>query len=146
MNPISHSCGFDEIFDQFPISHICSFDEIFYQKLISFVLLSFCLFVFLSFCLFVFSSRHLSDQMSEGYQVSKVTLCVKILKWHSLTHSLTQSARVGIELPGQLNIPLVRSFWHFVICCICIFVFVRLTLGNIFLAALAALYLPLLAE
>ena len=40
---------------------------------VSFVFLSFCLFVFLSFCLD-------SDQMSEGSQVSKVTLCVKILK------------------------------------------------------------------
>ena len=29
-----------------------------------------------------FFSPHHSDQMSEGSQVSKVTLCVKILKWH----------------------------------------------------------------
>ena len=36
--------------------------------------------------------------MSEGSQVSKVTLCVKILKWHSPT------PRSGIELPGQLKI------------------------------------------
>ena len=49
-------------------------------------------------CLFVFLSRHHSDQMSEGSQVSKVTLCVRILTWlwlsdpvtHSLTQSLTQ--------------------------------------------------------
>jgi len=47
--------------------------------------LSFCLFVFLSFCLFVFLSRHHSDQMSEGSEVSKVTLCVEILKWQSVT-------------------------------------------------------------
>ena len=49
-----------------------------------FVFLSFCLFVFLYFCLLVFLSRHHVDQMSEGCQVSKVTICVKILKWHSL--------------------------------------------------------------
>ena len=29
-----------------------------------------------------FFSPHYPDQMSEGYQVSKVTHCVKILKWH----------------------------------------------------------------
>ena len=46
----------------------------------------FCLFVFLSFCLSVFLSRHHSDQMSEGSQVSKVTLCVEVLKWRSVTH------------------------------------------------------------
>ena len=45
--------------------------------------------------------------MSEGSLVSKVTLCVKILKWHSLT----QSARVGIELPGQLK----RSQDYFIV-------------------------------
>ena len=28
--------------------------------------------------------------MSEGYQVSKVTHCVKILKWHWLTHSVSK--------------------------------------------------------
>ena len=53
-----------------------------------FVFLSFCLFVFLSFCLFclfVFLSGHYSDQMTEGSQVLKVTLCVKILTWRSLT-------------------------------------------------------------
>ena len=33
--------------------------------------------------------------MSEGSQVSKVTLCVKNLKW--------QRPRSGIELPGQLK-------------------------------------------
>ena len=61
-----------------------------------FVILSFCLFVHLSFCLFsfclflVFLSRHHSDQMSEGSPVSKVTPCVKILKWHPVTHSLTK--------------------------------------------------------
>ena len=48
----------------------------------------------------VFFSPHYSDQMSEGSQVSKVTLCVKILKWQWLTHW----PRSGIELPGQLKI------------------------------------------
>ena len=38
--------------------------------------------------------------MSEGSQVSKVTLCVKILKWQS---PKTTTPRVGIELPGQLK-------------------------------------------
>ena len=58
-----------------------------------FVFWSFCLFVFflfvsLYFCLFSFFCifiRHHSDQMSEASQVSKVTLCVEILKWHSPT-------------------------------------------------------------
>ena len=65
-----------------------------------FVFLSFCgLFVFLFFCLFVFLSWHHSDQMSEGSQVSKVTLCDQILnlKWHPVTDN--QST----ELPGQLK-------------------------------------------
>ena len=37
--------------------------------------------------------------MSEGYQVSKVTLCVKILKWHPAS----QRPWSGIELTGQLK-------------------------------------------
>ena len=42
--------------------------------------------VCLSFSLFcVFVSGHHSDQMSEGSQVSKVTICVQIIKWHSMT-------------------------------------------------------------
>ena len=47
---------------------------------------------------FFFSAHH-SNQMSEGSQVSKITIYVKILK----RHSLTDSPRVGIELPGQLK-------------------------------------------
>ena len=47
----------------------------------------------------IFSSEHFFDQMSEGSQVSKVTLCVKILKWHPPSHW----PRSGIELPGQLK-------------------------------------------
>ena len=43
-------------------------------------------------------SPHHSDQMSEESEVSKVTICVKILKWQ-----FSESARVGIELPGQLK-------------------------------------------
>ena len=35
-----------------------------------------------------------SDQMSEGSEVSKVTLCVKILKWHPLTHPLSDQGKV----------------------------------------------------
>ena len=73
-----------------------------------FVFLSFCTFrnfCILYFCLFVFSSWHHTDQMSEGSQVSKVTICVKILKWQWLTavHWLTDWPRSGIELPGQLK-------------------------------------------
>ena len=37
-------------------------------------------FSFVLFCFFVFLSRHNSDQMSEGSQVSKVAVCVQILK------------------------------------------------------------------
>ena len=48
---------------------------------------------------FVFLCSHHSDQMSEESQVSKVTLCVQILKWQWLTHW----PRVGKELPGQLK-------------------------------------------
>ena len=60
-----------------------------------FVFLYFCLYGFLSFCPFLFclsafsSERH-SDQMSEGFQVSKVTHSVEILKWHWITDSLTK--------------------------------------------------------
>ena len=58
--------------------------------------LGFCL-VFWSIVLFVFLSRRHSDQMSEGSQVSKVTLYVQILKCHN------PPPREGIELPGQLK-------------------------------------------
>ena len=51
------------------------------------------------FCLFVLLSRRHSDHISEGSQVSKVTLCVKNLKWHWPT----ELQRSGIELPGQLK-------------------------------------------
>ena len=78
-----------------------------------FVFLSFCLFVFssilcfvfLSFCLFVFLSWINSDQMSRGSQVSKVTICVKFLKWRSVT----EWPRSGIELPGQLKIIQIKN-------------------------------------
>ena len=49
----------------------------------------------------LFFSPHHPDQMSEGSQVSKVTLCVKILKWQSPTKTTPRSS---IELPGQLKI------------------------------------------
>ena len=71
--------------------------------LLSFCLLYFCLFVFpffvlffcLVFCLLFFFFSfcrfwHHSGQISEGSQVSKVTLCVKILKWQWPTQSLTK--------------------------------------------------------
>ena len=44
------------------------------------------------------------DQMSERSQVSKVTLCVQIKKWQSLTHRPS----VSMELPGQLKIHFER--------------------------------------
>ena len=50
--------------------------------------------IFLSFCFSVFLSRHHSDQMSEGSQVSKVSLCVKILKWHLPTQSVSDQGQV----------------------------------------------------
>ena len=62
-----------------------------------FVFLSFCifyLFVFLPFCLFVFLSFLsfcLDITMSEGSQISKVTLCVKIQKWHWVSQSVSDS-------------------------------------------------------
>ena len=69
---------------------------------------------FLHLCSFFLSTYH-SDQMSEGSEVSKVTLCVKILKWQSATHW----PRSGIELPGQLKnspriLPAHKSVkaWH----------------------------------
>ena len=49
--------------------------------------LGFCNFDFLAFLLFVFLPSHHCDQMSEGSQVSNVTLCAEILKWHSM-HSI----------------------------------------------------------
>ena len=61
-----------------------------------FLFLCFCIFVlFLSFCLcvvktffvFVFFPGHHGDQMSEGPQFWKVTLCVEILKlWKAADH------------------------------------------------------------
>ena len=54
----------------------------------------------------LFFSPHHPDQMSKGSQVSKVTLCVKILKWQSAT----QTPRSGIELPGQLNMSKVNYY------------------------------------
>ena len=49
-----------------------------------------------SFLVFVFSllSRCHADQMSEGSQVPKVTLCFKILMWWSVTESLTDEGQV----------------------------------------------------
>ena len=46
------------------------------QNDIVFLSLICCLFIF---CLFVFLSVCLADQISEGFQVSKVTLCVQLL-------------------------------------------------------------------
>ena len=96
------------VFLSFCLSVFLSFCLFFFLSFCLFVFLSFCLFVFLPFCLFVFLSWHHSDQMSEGSQVLKVTLCVKILKWQSMTHSLTHWPRSGIELQAQLK----NSTWY----------------------------------
>ena len=55
-----------------------------------FVFLSFCIFVFLSFCLFVFLLL-----WSNVWRVSSLkSLCIEILKWHSLIHPLTDQDQV----------------------------------------------------
>ena len=95
----------------FLFAFFCPFVFLFFCFFLSFCLLSFCLFLFaffvllsfffwfFSFFLIVFLSRHHADQISEGSQVSQVTLCVKIQKWQSVTFW----PRSGIELPGQLK-------------------------------------------
>ena len=54
------------------------------------------------FFLFVFSSRHNSVQMSEGSQVSKVSLCVKILNLQSESQSV--SRKVGTSYGAAPNL------------------------------------------
>ena len=55
---------------------------------------------FLSFCLFVFLKIQ-CDQISEESQVSKVTF---ILKWRSVSHSVTRGRHTYIELAGAAKI------------------------------------------
>ena len=43
----------------------------------------------------VFLSWNHSDQMSKGSQVTKVTICVQILTWQSVSQSLTHSLTKG---------------------------------------------------
>ena len=58
-----------------------------------FVFLSFCFFVSLSYCLFVYLSVRVQTSLwSNVWKVSKVTLCVQILKW-----------------PGQLKIKTMKT-------------------------------------
>ena len=70
----------------------------------------------MSFCLFVFLSRHLSDQMSEVSQASKVTICVRNSKVAAVPEGYKpvpegykpvpegyKHTRSPIELPGQLK-------------------------------------------
>ena len=66
----------------------------------SFYLYIFCLFVFFTYCLFVFLKIQ-SDQISEESQVSKVTF---ILKWRSVSHSVTRGRHTYIELAGAAKI------------------------------------------
>ena len=52
-----------------------------------FVVIVFVVFVVIVFVVVVF----VVNQMSEGSEVSKVTLCVKILKWQSVSQSVSES-------------------------------------------------------
>ena len=84
-------------------SNFCLFAFLSFCIFVLLPFLSFCHVVFLSLCnfwIFVFLSRHHADQMSEGSQISKVTLCVKIQKWHWPLW-LTGWPRVGLELTRQ---------------------------------------------
>ena len=107
---ITHGCRFHEILHKNQKSHVLyllnlSFLSFCFVWLVVFLfccLLSCCLFVFLLFFFFFLSGPH-SDKMSKRSQVSKVTLCVEILQWQSVTESLTDWPRSGIELPGQLK-------------------------------------------
>ena len=56
----------------------------------------------LFFFQFFFSTHH-PDQMLEGSRVSKVTICVRILKSARRRRRRRRRPRVGIELPGQLK-------------------------------------------
>ena len=46
--------------------------------------------------------------MSEGPQVSKVTLCVKILKWHPVSESLTKVRYRAARAAKNLKDPIVK--------------------------------------
>ena len=75
--------------------------------------IEFSLVFFLSKCLNVFStcfyfSAHHSDQMSEGSQVSKVTICVKILKWRLLTEMQKAASMAGVLV--LIFLPVVLFF------------------------------------
>ena len=76
-----------------------------------FVFLSCCLFVMLSFCLFVL--LYFCPDMSEGCQVSKVTLCVKVLKWRLPSQSVTKvryrAARAAKNCPHDIS---ARKNWR----------------------------------
>ena len=90
----------------------CPDVTIFTSLLGLFVSFLFVFFLFLfsfSFCLSAFLSRHHPDQISEGSEVSKVSLCVQIAKRLLVTHS----ARESIELPGQLKKHLLFPKPHF---------------------------------
>ena len=65
--------------------------------------LSFCTFVFLSFCL-------LSDQMSEGSQVSKVNLCVQILNGQALTARAAKKNMEALRIVPKQGVAVIH-FW-----------------------------------
>ena len=98
-----------------------------------FVFMSFCIFVFMSFCTFVFFSFFLFlflsclfvflllvflsfyclsfcflSDMSEGSQVSKVTLCVKIQKWQWVSEWVTK-ARYRAARAAKNNILVLKT-------------------------------------
>ena len=65
----------------------------------------FCLFLlFVFFFLFVFLCGHHIDQISDRPQVSKVTLCFQIIKWHSVTtKGRYRAARAAKKIPNLLG-------------------------------------------
>ena len=72
---------------------------------------------------------------------NKIQISIQLLAWYIQYQCIcafdTYNFLISLNNPLFKNIPLVRSFWHFVICCICVFrifvffVIARLTHGNI---------------
>ena len=86
------------------------------------------LFITLSFlsCLSLLS-WHRSDQMYQGSQVSKVNLCVKILKWHWLTESLTNVRYRAARAAKNHIDPSKKVTWHSICNSCCTFLNTSLT-------------------
>ena len=106
MNPISHSCEVDEIFDQNPISHICRFDEIFYQNLI------------FSSCRFceIFEQKFISHscRLNEIFDQNIISHSCKIMRYMILhiqikIHCDFSQIFIPIEVTRQHKIGLCQS-------------------------------------